>query len=436
MTTSTDPTSDTEDTSSVWEFGGFHPAPSVLEPRVDSVPPVAVTAGDRDRELRRLIAAADEAWDAGNAAREEADALFYDIDKQALPGRIGELYRAASDFESKDREITGLIEAWVPTTLRQTIILIDRLRRQAIDFEIGAEEFDPILAGLRALASDDEPPHSSGRARRQADDEAEAIVAAGPAARETLAGAGEPSGRKTLAELIVAERAAWDTETAARKKADLTWFAYHDHHPDAPDPQFVPADRPELFKIAELYRQADVLTEAANAITDRVIAWTPDNLADAIRLLEYSEDMADRGQICDGLLTGLRAIASRGNTDKPAPLPEAAAVGLLREWFVAEDVANRIGLNRTDDDDPEFEAACKKANRLRERILPMLAPDLPSLAVKAWFLLYDAHPDARGGIDLKNQDFVTRAELSLGWDLKRILPDFAPLIAFVDRDAR
>ncbi|HEY1261256.1 MAG TPA: hypothetical protein VGF34_18545, partial [Stellaceae bacterium] len=179
----------------------------------------------------------------------------------------------------------------------------------------------------------------------------------------------------------------------------------------------------------KLYRTANRLTEIANSLTDRVVTWVPDNLADAIRLIEFDVDRLEAEKIYDGLLTGLRAIASRGNIEDTASLPEAPVVVMFRDWLAAERNAAELGMNAPDDD-PEFEDACEKANDILDRIYATPATDLPSLAVKAHLRLYEEHSGKRG-VEIGKVNFeviggfegATDAELALARDLSRICPE-------------
>jgi hypothetical protein len=85
----------------------------------------------------------------------------------------------------------------------------------------------------------------------------------------------------SLAELIVEEKAAWDRQAAAQHSADIA--------------------------------EADEAADAANAATDCVEEWVPDNLADAIRLLEFGtrdDGLPVPPILAKSVLAGLRNIAA------------------------------------------------------------------------------------------------------------------------------
>jgi hypothetical protein len=92
---------------------------------------------------------------------------------------------------------------------------------------------------------------------------------------------------------------------------------------------------------------------AASALTDRVVNWIPDNLTDAIRLLEFGiEEGADAAAA--SVLAGLRIIAAAGDPITTAPVTgDRRILGLFRQWAAAyrhaESVAHTIG-NRGGDD--------------------------------------------------------------------------------------
>src|SRR5215472_19016913 len=61
--------------------------------------------------------------------------------------------------------------------------------------------------------------------------------------------------------------------------------------------------------IADLYGRAHALEETASTLTSHAVAWVPDNLADAIRLLEYGRDLCRHpGCVVPRVLAGLRII--------------------------------------------------------------------------------------------------------------------------------
>jgi hypothetical protein len=136
-------------------------------------------------------------------------------------------------------------------------------------------------------------------------DDFDAIRAGMPRAR--------PAEGTPLAALIAEERQAVAVDLAANREADLAFFAWRRANPElVRDPGdladwvaggaggAVPAE------ITELQAKADAASEAANALTDRVIDWVPDNLADVIRLLEH--DVALNEATAEHVLDGLRRI--------------------------------------------------------------------------------------------------------------------------------
>lgn len=133
----------------------------------------------------------------------------------------------------------------------------------------------------------------------------------------------------SLAELIAAERAAWDPAGKATEKADLAWFAWREGHPDEDMP-------PE---IAALYEAAEPLTEAVWPLTLRILKWVPQSIAEVILLLEHEVDFMGEARIYDNLLAGLRAIAARETpctalltpgVPDPAEPGDALAAGRMR----------------------------------------------------------------------------------------------------------
>jgi hypothetical protein len=61
------------------------------------------------------------------------------------------------------------------------------------------------------------------------------------------------------------------------------------------------------------------MTAIANELTERVVNWIPDSIADAIVLLEFDVDGAEP-KVARSVLAGLRIIAAAGD-------PAAAARG-------------------------------------------------------------------------------------------------------------
>jgi hypothetical protein len=297
-----------------------------------------------------------------------------------------------------------------------------------------APELAPLCAGIYSEGEPAADEDRQERASAPGGNKIEAILAAAAAEKDALAGMSASSGL-SLAELIGAAHRAWAAESPVRSKADELWFAWRDADPahGLNRDDIEEEDRPE--PMGKLYRMANRLMEIANNLTDRVVTWVPDNLADAIRLIEFDVDRLEAEKIYDGLLTGLRAIASRSNIEEAASLPEAPVVVMFRDWLAAERRAAELGMNAPDDD-PEFEAALQKGNDILDRIYATPATDLPSLAVKAHLRLYEEHGGKRG-VEIGQVNFeviggfegATDAELALARDLSRICPELlAPLL--------
>jgi hypothetical protein len=75
--------------------------------------------------------------------------------------------------------------------------------------------------------------------------------------------------------------------------------------------------------------------EAASALTERVVNWIPDNLADAIRLLEFGLKNNELDAV-ESVLNGLRIIAGAGDAPAAEPvLGDHHILELFREWRAA-----------------------------------------------------------------------------------------------------
>lgn len=108
--------------------------------------------------------------------------------------------------------------------------------------------------------------------------------------------------------------------------------------------------------IAALYDQAQRFLDAAEPFHDRIVAWVPRNVTEAVALLEWI-DGCDNPELSANVLAGLRSIASRevppisGETAlttatpiiydfdalrKRSPAPDAEyAMRLFRNWVEA-----------------------------------------------------------------------------------------------------
>jgi hypothetical protein len=80
----------------------------------------------------------------------------------------------------------------------------------------------------------------------------------------------------TLAALIAEERRAVAADLVATREADLALFAWRDANPYLDEKTDLPAP------IAELQAKVEAASEAAHSLTDHVVNWIPDNLADAV----------------------------------------------------------------------------------------------------------------------------------------------------------
>jgi hypothetical protein len=162
----------------------------------------------------------------------------------------------------------------------------------------------------------------------------------------------------TLAALITEERRAWQAYLAADAKADELFFAWRRMNPDAVrDPEDL-ADwvaggcRGAPAQIWALYAAAEELRPAADALTDRVLVWVPDNLADVIRLLEHdvAHDEATAAHVLDGLRHILRRMSPiAGRVPELAPLvARRRSPGRRRRDLDGDRLPGRFPLRRAD----------------------------------------------------------------------------------------
>jgi hypothetical protein len=231
-----------------------------------------------------------------------------------------------------------------------------------------------------------------------------------------------------LAELIAEEQRVREPGIQAREKADLLLFAWRDANPGL-DEKGAPAP------IAGLYAEAEIAEEAADAHLDRILGWIPDNLADAIRLLElgYVRDLDSH--VPENVLAGLRIIAG-------APAADAASAAepvtgdrriceLFCEWQAAWRYSDSIGKTATDE---EMDEATSKASRFEDAIAETAAEGIAGLAVKLFVDYHQQDPCARAGDPCAlsgNADLAERSGLALSAikDIARLVPELAPLCA-------
>jgi hypothetical protein len=196
------------------------------------------------------------------------------------------------------------------------------------------------------------------------------------AIRESLA-VGQPFEPGSLAELIAEEKAAWTRQCVAMSAADEPYFAWRMANPAVDRDDDMPAG------IAALYEVAKALVEPAKAATDRVGRFIPENLVDAIRLLEFAADsIIDRPEIGQNVAAGLRIIASAPVA--PAPVTgDQRIIGLFRQW------ADTYRWYAELPDDKASEKAFDRLMSLREALSATEAEGITGLAVKLFLLLFD-----------------------------------------------
>jgi hypothetical protein len=156
-------------------------------------------------------------------------------------------------------------------------------------------------------------------------------------ARQPSAALTEETPHLTAPAALIAEmEAAFDRACPALAEAEKRERGWRAENPDAPRGRdALPA------AIARARDEAEELEAAAVALTDRVLRWVPDNLADAIYLLEWSFETGDPegmlgGGLAESLLAGLRIIAAAGDPAAAAPVDgDRRILGLFREWATA-----------------------------------------------------------------------------------------------------
>lgn len=227
------------------------------------------------------------------------------------------------------------------------------------------------------------------------------------------------SATTTLSDLIAEEKRAWNAHTRLNREADLLYFAWRKANPaldkEIEDTKDLPAP------MGELYREGDALEETATALSERIVAWVPNTVSEAVALLEWKA-AADDPEVDANVLTGLRTIAVTTGGETRGQLPEARAVRLFQQWISAELRANEIG-KTAPDDDPEFDAACDRANSLYDRICAEPATDLPNLAVKVYLRLYDEYPGGNSSLTVPETVSASKIELALAREAARLLPE-------------
>ncbi len=260
--------------------------------------------------------------------------------------------------ESRCGELQDQIAAVSRTHEPMTIEVEEREIEPLDDARVAAERvvfntMPETLAGaavkLRLLAHPDrgiDATEEEITALRQVLAFVEASAAAAPVTaseQRTMRGAGE-----ALEELIAEERAAWRREI-----------------------------------------ETDEAQAAANALTDRVVNWIPDNLADAIQLLEFDTDGLEEPQIAKSVLAGLRIIASAADPVAAEPVTgDRRILGLFREWLEAWRYSGSIAATATDD---QMGEAVATAARFEDAIAETPAEGIAGLAVKVFFLYRDGH---------------------------------------------
>jgi hypothetical protein len=227
------------------------------------------------------------------------------------------------------------------------------------------------------------------------------------------ADSGEPT--STLSELIAEEHRIWDAHTPLLSEADTLWFAYRDANPSATG--LVREGRQELLPepMGSLYRRARALEKAAGEIKDRVLAWVPRDLGEAILLLEFDGFDGVEEDLRANVVSGLRVIAHSGDPMAQPVLDDRRILGLFREWRAAWDQLDAIA--DCDSDGPAAVAALARLRVIEKAIADTPAEGVIGLAVKFCLGLWkDGH--------LFGQ--ITRSSLR---DAARFVPELAPLCA-------
>ncbi len=270
--------------------------------------------------------------------------------------------------------------------------LVKRLQDEAIECRDNAELLDAAMTRLLCAGSVVAfiPPRGRGRIMT---------------AKTFKPPDGDPE-PGTLAALIAEERRAWDAQSPPLNKAEEARWAWEKAHPGKKKP---PA------AIAALEAEAEAATAAADALTERVVNWIPDNLADAILLLEFID--ADAGRVFEpgvprSVIAGLRIIAAGDPVDAEPVLGDRRILGLFREWRARGDQMDAIADG--DDNGP----ALARLRVIEKAIADMPAEGVIGLAVKSCLSLWKG--------DLGGE--LTCSTLR---DVARFVPELAPLSAMV-----
>jgi len=190
-------------------------------------------------------------------------------------------------------------------------------------------------------------------------------------------------------------------------------------------------------EIAQLYENANALTAAANALTERVVNWIPDNLADAIRLLDHDPDGICT-QIPRSVLAGLRIIAGAGDPVTAAPVTgDRRILGLFGQWVEAWCHSASIAVCATD---VEITAAVAKADQFEDAIAETAAESILGLAVKVFFLYHGSFSSICRGAPLADpcslnppDDMIAPGNPEMAAsalrDVARLVPELAPFCA-------
>jgi hypothetical protein len=198
-----------------------------------------------------------------------------------------------------------------------------------------------------------------------------------------FAGRGETSLRPgaALDDLIAEEKRAWDAHEPINAEADLLYFAWRSGHPKLALKIEDEKQRPAPMGL--LYRRAEALQTVASDLTDRICAWIPATVEEAVTLLEWQERKqgAEEPGLTEGLVAGLRAIARNGQCDFGAE--RGQLVELFREWRAAW---RRTSTAELEDD--ELDRACEELTAMERRIFDTPARDAQGLAVKAFMLAH------------------------------------------------
>ena len=232
----------------------------------------------------------------------------------------------------------------------------------------------------------------------------------------------------TLAELIAAEKWAWDEEKEIREIADLL-FSEHIGGP----PRLVRAE-----PMRQLYKRANKLRIEAVHLGNRICGWVPATLADAITLLHWNKDFDER-DVPINVLAGLRRIAGEDLTAAGAALtgPDEEILVKFRASVAACDASDAAAPVATDD---AFDHMLNHADEIAAEIIAMPAAGAAGLAVKLYLMEWKAGARDVSGLRYCALDgFVAEEAKQLMppivreiiRDAVRFVPELAPLCAAV-----